>query len=104
MLNLEKSLSNSKYNFRKAAGELDYDLQCQAEEIYERFFSRNIDQIENNTDETLYLCLDETLVYYNDQWSILKAYCTPMEANWDNAINKFIDDLMSSLEFVYYEE
>lgn len=60
-----------------------------------------LDRMEEPYDDVeMYDALDIALMYYDDQWSILKEYCTPMEANWEYAIQAFIDDLFTILEAI----
>ena len=42
--------------------------------------------------------LNDSLIYYNDQWEIMRAYQSPTEANFQNALEEFLNDLLSVVE------
>ena len=42
--------------------------------------------------------LNDSLIYYDDQWEVMKAYQNPTEANFQNALDDFINDLLSVIE------
>lgn len=68
----------------------DWDYLALIEEVIERL---DIDDInKDNINDMLYDSIDSTIIYYKDQWTILQENCTPQEANWDFAINTFIDE------------
>lgn len=48
----------------------------------------------SNDEQVLEAAADAT-IYYKDQWTILQHYCTPEEANWENAYEAFTNDLIS---------
>lgn len=49
-----------------------------------------LDRSENpNEDEDIFYSIDTALMYYDDQWIVLKHYCVPTEANWEYAIEEF---------------
>lgn len=53
-----------------------------------------IDRIEDYDDyDDILQSLDDELIYFDDQWEILKYYCNPQNADWDYAIELFINDL-----------
>lgn len=67
---------------------ISWDLKCLIENI--------LDRIDNpNDDEDIFQAIDDELIYYDDQWLVLKEYCTPVEANWDYAIEEFIHTVFS---------
>lgn len=98
MLDIKECLNNSNSNFWHIAGTYDIELQYLAENIFERFFDYDIEDIENDPYDLLYSCIDDAIIYNNDQWTILKSYCTPTEANWEEAIDQFTSDLRDSLD------
>lgn len=91
MLDIKECLNNSNSNFWDIAGKHDYDLQCLAENIFDRFFSCDIEDIETDPYDLLYRCID-------DQWTVLQSYCNPTEANWEEAMDQFTSDLINSLD------
>lgn len=46
-------------------------------------------------DEDIWSSIDEGLIYYKDQWTVLKYYCTPQEASWDEAFEELYSDIYS---------
>lgn len=65
-----------------------YELRDLAENVLSRMES---------PDDSLYACMDDELIYYDDQWTMIKAYCTPQEANYDYAWACFYDDLTGAI-------
>ena len=104
MLDIRECLNNSNSHFWQIAGTYDINLQQLAEDIFERFFSRDIEDIETDPYDLLYSCIEDALIYYNDQWTVLKSYCNPTEANWEEAIDQFTNDLINSLDVSTEEE
>ena len=45
----------------------------------------------------LYQALDDELIYTEDQWNIMKYYCSPESADLDEAIDLFMDDLNTAI-------
>ena len=99
MLDLKECLNNSNSNFWRIAGTYDFDLQQLAEDIFERFFDNDIEDIEADPYDLLYRCIEDSVIYYDDQWTVLKSYCLPDEANWEEAMDQFTSDLIDSLDF-----
>lgn len=60
-----------------------------------------IDEDEVNDSNDLYDAiidaLNDEVIYYNQQWTILEFYCLPQDANWNDAIELFIDDLLQAI-------
>lgn len=54
-----------------------------------------LDRIENYEDEDeIYQAIDESLIYYADQWVILKHhFIDPKEAKWDEAIDNLLYEI-----------
>lgn len=42
--------------------------------------------------------LDNCLMYYDDQWEIMHFYQNPADANFQNAIEEFLSDLLAVVE------
>ena len=55
-----------------------------------------IDDIEelgdDDIDDEVRESIDDTLIYYDDQWRIMRFYQVPSEANLDEAIDQLADD------------
>ena len=64
-----------------------------AEAIIERMEEVSKDEIE---DELQY-AMDLELIYTEDQWSIMAYYQTPQEANFNEAMEEFYNDLLDIL-------
>ena len=45
--------------------------------------------------EAVWDAIDSGLIYYDDQWEVLKHYCTPFDANWEDAIEEFANDVVN---------
>lgn len=43
--------------------------------------------------EAIWQAIDEGLIYTEDQWEVLKHYCTPAEANFDEALEYLAQDI-----------
>ena len=68
-----------------------------AEEVYKRAICDATDIDEGY--ESLADALNDELIYSQDQWTIMKEYQSPEEANYDEAYMMFYDDLATH----YYE-
>lgn len=56
-----------------------------------------IERMEAPTEEELLNSINDSLIYYDDQWEIMKHYQLPYEANFDEAIEEFYNDLAEIL-------
>ena len=55
-----------------------------------------VERVDNySDDEDIWSSLDEGLIYYNDQWTVLEYYCTPQDASWDEAFEALYNDVYS---------
>lgn len=76
----------------------DWDYLSLIEAVIER-----IEDIENLKEDELYDKLidavNDEIIYYRDQWTILQENCTPQEANWEFAIDTFISESYEVLEY-----
>lgn len=41
--------------------------------------------------------LDNSLIYYKDQWDVLQDFCTPAEADWNYAIEELYNLVYSAI-------
>ena len=46
-------------------------------------------------DEDIYRAIDDELIYTYDQWKVLEHYCTPQNANWEDANSDFMNDIFA---------
>ena len=60
-----------------------------------------IERMEAPTEEDLQQAIDDSLIYYDDQWEIMKYYQNPKEANFNEAMMEFYDDLLEILYILY---
>lgn len=56
-----------------------------------------IERMEAPTEEELLNSINDSLIYYDDQWEIMKHYQLPHEANFDAAMEEFYNDLVEIL-------
>lgn len=58
-----------------------------------------MDRVECNSEDELsdavLDAINDGLIYYADEWTVLKHYCTPQDANWETAVSSFTDDLIN---------
>ncbi len=62
-------------------------------EIAELIFER----MEEPTEEELQYSMDTELIYDEDLWEIMKYYQRPNEANYEDAMDEFYNDLLDIL-------
>ena len=67
-----------------------------ASEILDR--ASDDDREDIDASEKVIDALNDSLIYYNDQWEVIKAYQNPTEANFQNALDDFLNDLLSVIE------
>ncbi len=88
--------------FQRAFG--DYttpDFTDLVEDIFDRIECDDRDDLS----ECVIQAIDEGLIYYDDEWTLLKHYCTPQDADWNTALEQFIDEMISYASSVYeFEE
>lgn len=64
-----------------------------------------LDRIDNpNDDEDIFQAIDDEIIYYDDQWKIIKAYCNPTTANWEFAIEEFTSAIFSLTSLLSKED
>ena len=66
-------------------------------DIAEAIFERVKDYEEEDTEEALQNAMDDELIYDDDLWEIMKYYQRPNEANFDEAMDEFYNDLLDIL-------
>ena len=67
-----------------------------ASEILDR--ANEDDREDADANEKVIDALNDSLIYYDDQWEVMKAYQNPEEANFQNALDEFLNDLLSVIE------
>lgn len=71
-----------------------------AEEIVDYLNNEEYDDLDTAIMEEV----DRKLIYYNDQWEMMRAYQTPQNANYNMALEMFIEELYSIIEEEELEE
>ena len=56
-----------------------------------------IERMEEPTREELHQAMDDELIYDEDLWEIMKYYQRPSEANFNEAMEEFYNDLLDIL-------
>lgn len=58
--------------------------------------ARILDRVEDLHDsDDIYETIESTLIYTDDEWLVLKHYCTPADANWYKALESLESDVFS---------
>lgn len=64
-----------------------------------------LDRVDDFGDEEdIFGAIDSTIIYYDDQWKIIRFYQTPSEANWENAYDDFQSDIFAICEKIKESE
>ena len=66
-------------------------------QIAKGIFLRMEDYEEDDIADALSQAMDEELIYTEDLWSIMAYYTTPQEANFNEAMDEFYNDLLDIL-------
>ena len=66
-------------------------------DIAEAIFERMRDYEEEDIEEALSQSMDDELIYDEDLWEIMKYYQRPTEANFNEAMEEFYNDLLEIL-------
>ena len=66
-------------------------------EIAEAIIERMEDYEGDNLEEALQSAMDDELIYDDDLWEIMKYYQRPTEANFNEAMEEFYNDLLDIL-------
>lgn len=56
-----------------------------------------IDELSEDVYEDVWQAMDEGMIYTEDQWDMLKYYCTPSNADFNSAWEDFENDLVSAI-------
>ena len=78
-----------------------YCLPECAEMIYERAIdgATNREEVKDN----LWASINDSLIYYDDQWELMRYYFTPANANLDEAFELLYNDLWKATDDVIEE-
>ena len=68
------------------------------EDLVERV---DIEDWKDDDYDAIWQAIDEGLIYTRDQWVVLEHYCTPTDANFDEAIEELASDMGSILSDIY---
>lgn len=52
----------------------------------------------DDVQDVILQAMDDELIYYCDQWEVLKHYCLPANANLDYALEQFYSDIFDCVE------
>lgn len=66
-------------------------------QIAKGIFERMEDCTEDEIEDELQYAMDDELIYDEDLWEIMKHYQLPQDANFDEAIEEFYNDLLDIL-------
>lgn len=74
--------------------------------IADTILDRAEENIEDYSDpyDAIVDALNDELIYEDDQWTIMKQYQRPSEANFTEAVEEFINDLNECVEVLEYDE
>lgn len=93
---LKEELSASE--IRSAIGKhFDYSVSFELVDIIENVINR-IDGIldildDDELSDAINYAIDDELIYTEDQWNIMKQYQSPQDADWNEAIDEFYNDV-----------
>lgn len=67
--------------------------------IAENVLSRmDMENVKEDYYEELSSCMDDALIYTEDQWAIIEYYCTPITADFNEAWDEFYNDLSRCID------
>ena len=99
-LGIDEEGIRGKYKIKEAYGQdeirgeigryFDYAVDGDFVDVVEDIIDR-VDDPRSTDDITQ--AIDDGLIYTSDQWTVLEHYCTPQTANWEDAIDEFINDI-----------
>ena len=73
----------------------DYSIDYDFVDVVERVLNR----IDDPTDsDNVLQSIFDGLINYSDQWKVLQYYCTPKEANWEDAFDEFTTDIYNIVD------
>lgn len=58
----------------------------------------NMAEYTNDPHEAIMDAVNDGLIYTSDQWEVMKAYQNPQNANFDEAVEEFMNDLNDCVE------
>ena len=56
-----------------------------------------IDELTDDVYEDIWQAMNDELIYTEDQWIMIKSYCTPQEADFNYAWESFEADLIQAI-------
>lgn len=61
-----------------------------------------VERMETTNDEEMYQAIDDSLIYYNSQWTVIEHYFNPSdkEMNWANAMDYLINDIYQVIALI----
>ena len=71
-----------------------------AEEVVDYLNNEEYDDLDTAITEEI----DRKLIYYDDQWEMMRAYQTPQDANYNMALEMLVEELYSIIEEEELEE
>lgn len=81
-------------NFSKLCEKFGYgEFVGIAENVLDRIDAEELENVE----EAVFNAMNDALIYYDDQWDMMKYYCSPQTADFDSAWNDFYDDLIDAI-------
>ena len=93
---IKESIDMSSEDLRDIiARYFDYSIDYDFVDVVERVLNRIDDP--TDSDDVLQSIFDG-LIYYSDQWKVLQYYCTPKEANWEDAFDEFTTDIYNIVD------
>lgn len=85
---------------RETLNTTDYDYLDIIEEVIDR-----IDDIKDDEDyDGINQAIDDSLIYYNQQWTILKHFFNPQDVNFGEAMEYFTEDVYTTLNALRKEQ
>lgn len=82
-----------------------YHLSFNQSDFIRDVFDR-LDDVESldEVDDAIFEAIDESLTYTADQWKLLETYCTPDNADLNEAIDDLYGDCMNYIEWEECDE
>ena len=75
-----------------------WDMLHLVEDILDRI---DWEELENDPYDQVAQAVDDSLIYYDDQWTVAKYYsCGPADLDWQNAIYTLLDDIHDIIDRV----
>lgn len=61
--------------------------------------------IENlGDDDCIMQGISDNLIYSDDEWEVLRHYCSAQEADWNEAYYSFVDDIYGVASYIHSKE